>query len=77
MPRAEDAGLVRACDRNVGWCRFWLGVSLAIATLTFTFAVDQVFDVPIEPLEVSDTEQKVLQAMIQEIQSAFPIWLLC
>ena len=58
MPRAEDAGLVRAYDRNVGWCRFWLGVSLAIATLTFTFAVDQVFDVPIEPLEVSDTEQK-------------------
>ena len=48
MTRAEAARLKRAYHRNVGWCRFWLGVSLAIATLTFTFAVDQVFAVPTE-----------------------------
>lgn len=59
MTRAEAAGRKRAYDRNVGWCRFWLGVSLAIATLTFTFAVDQVFAVPMELLEAPDAEQKI------------------
>ena len=48
MTPAEVAQVERSYDRNLSWCRFWLGVSLAVATLTFTFAVNQVFDVPTE-----------------------------
>ena len=43
MIQAEVSRLQRSYERNIGWCRFWLGVSLAVVTLTFTFAVDQVF----------------------------------
>ena len=43
MIQAEVSLLQRSYERNLGWCRFWLGVSLAVFTLTFTFAVDQVF----------------------------------
>ena len=49
MTRAKVARLKRSYDRNVGWCRFWVGVSLAIATLTFTFAVERVFEPLFEP----------------------------
>ena len=52
MTCAEVSRLKRSYDRNLGWCRFWLGISLAVATLTFTFAMDRVFD----PLFDSSTE---------------------
>ena len=52
MTCAEAARLKRSYARNLGWCRFWLGISLAVATLTFTFAMDRVFD----PLFDSSTE---------------------
>ncbi len=48
MTSAETSRAQRSYDRNLGWCRFWLGVSLAVATITFTFAVDQVFDLSSE-----------------------------
>ena len=44
MIYVEVPQLKRSYDRNVSWCRFWLGISLAVATLTFTFGVNQVFD---------------------------------
>jgi hypothetical protein len=44
MTLLEVSSLKRSYDRDLGWCRFWLGISLAVATLTFTFAVNQVFD---------------------------------
>jgi hypothetical protein len=34
-----------------------LGIGLAIATLTFTFAVDQVFEIPTEPISASGERQ--------------------
>lgn len=43
MIQAEVSRLQRSYERNLGWCRFWLGVGLAVVTLTFTLAVDQVF----------------------------------
>ncbi len=48
MTSAEASRLTRSYERNLGWCRFRLGVGLAVATLTFTFAVDQVFDLSSE-----------------------------
>ena len=39
----------RAYQRNLGWCRFWLGIGIAIATLTFSFTVDRVFDTLLQP----------------------------
>ena len=48
MTPAETSRLKRSYARNLGWCRFWLGISLAIVTLMFTFAVNQVFKPLIE-----------------------------
>ncbi len=53
MTSAEASRLKRSYQRNLGWCRFWLGISLAVATLTFTFAVDQVFDLSSERVSTS------------------------
>ena len=36
----------RSYDRNLGWCRVWLGIGIAIASLSFTF----VFERNIQPL---------------------------
>ena len=44
MSCAEVHRVKRSYDRNLGWCRFWLGISLAVFTLMFSFAVDQVFE---------------------------------
>ena len=42
--RSDDVPrLKRSYHRNLNWCRFWLGIGLAVATLTFTFGVNQVF----------------------------------
>ena len=60
MTSAETSRAQRSYDRNLGWCRFWLGVSLAVATLTFTFAVDQVFGLP--PEQVSAAVDKLNSA---------------
>ncbi len=49
MPGSEATRLQRSYERNLSWCRFWLGISLAVATLTFTFAMDQVFYPWLEP----------------------------
>jgi H+/gluconate symporter-like permease len=57
MTPAEVSRLKRSYHRNVSWCRFWVGVSLAIATLTFTFAVDRVFEPPPEPIATTANEQ--------------------
>ena len=57
MTSAEVSQLKRSYDRNLGWCRFWLGISLAIATLTFTFAVNQVFGPPMENTRAANAER--------------------
>ncbi len=44
MEEGEISRLTREYDRNLTWCRFWLGISLAVATLTFTFGVDRLID---------------------------------
>jgi hypothetical protein len=49
MPAGEKQRLERAYTRNLGWCRFWLGVGMAIITLTFSFTVDRVFDPLFQP----------------------------
>ena len=53
MTSAEASRLKRSYERNLSWCRFWLGASLAVATLTFTFAVGQVFDPSSERVSTS------------------------
>lgn len=58
MTCAEVRQLKRSYARNLGWCRFWLGVSLAVTTLTFSFAVDKVFD----PVFGSNTASSVTAA---------------
>ena len=57
MTSAEASRLKRSYERNLNWCRFWLGVSLAVATLTFTFAVDKVFDLSSERVSTSTDVQ--------------------
>ena len=44
MEEGDVSRLSRAYDRNFAWCRFWLGISLAVATLTFTFGVDRLIE---------------------------------
>ena len=44
MEEGEISRLTRVYDRNLTWCRFWLGISLAVTTLTFTFGVDRLID---------------------------------
>lgn len=63
MTCAEVWQLKRSYDRNLGWCRFWLGVSLAVATLTFSFAVDEVFD----PVFGSDAETSATDTHAQAV----------
>ena len=56
MTQADVSRLKRSYDRNIGWCRFWLGIGLAVATLTFTFAVNQVFSSPVERAPIAADE---------------------
>ena len=46
MTGYEYARRKRSYERNVGWCRIWLGIGIAIASLSFTF----VFERNIQPL---------------------------
>ena len=57
MIYVEVPQLKRSYDRNLNWCRFWLGISLAVATLTFTFGVNQVFDPLFEDAPASVDER--------------------
>ena len=41
MTGSAPPGLQRSYDRNVVWCRFWLTIGIAVATLSFTFMVEQ------------------------------------
>lgn len=41
MSDGEVTWLRRSYDRNLGWCRIWAGVGFAVATLWFTFVVEQ------------------------------------
>ena len=41
MSEGEETRLRRSYDRNLGWCRIWAGVGFAVATLWFTFVVEQ------------------------------------
>ena len=41
MSEGEKTRLRRSYDRNLGWCRIWAGVGFAVATLWFTFVVEQ------------------------------------
>lgn len=41
MSGSVASGYKRSYDRNVVWCRFWLTIGIAVATLSFTFMVDQ------------------------------------
>ena len=41
MSEGEKTRLRRSYDRNLGWCRLWAGVGFAVATLWFTFVVEQ------------------------------------
>jgi hypothetical protein len=66
MTRAEAARFKRSYDRNVGWCRFWVGVSLAIATLTFTFAVGRVFAPPLGPIATTANEPANMENIGQD-----------
>ena len=46
MTGYEYARRKRSYERNLGWCRIWLGIGIAIASLSFTF----VFERNIQPL---------------------------
>lgn len=37
------SGRKRSYNRNLAWCRFWLGIGIAIATLSFTFVAERGF----------------------------------
>ena len=41
MREYEKTRLQRSYDRNLGWCRLWAGVGFAVATVWFTFVVEQ------------------------------------
>ena len=42
MMNGDDAPrLNRSYERNLSWCRVWLAIGIAVATLTFTFVVEQ------------------------------------
>ena len=38
-----STGHQRSYERNLVWCRFWLTIGIAVATLSFTFMADQGF----------------------------------
>ncbi len=37
------SGRKRYYDRNLAWCRFWLGIGIARSTLSFTFVAERGF----------------------------------
>ena len=43
MSGNADSTYKRSYNRNVVWCRFWLTIGIAIATLSFTFMAEQGF----------------------------------
>ena len=43
MTGSAPSGYQRSYDRNLAWCRFWLTIGIAVATLSFTFMAEQGF----------------------------------
>jgi hypothetical protein len=59
MKTVDGRRLKRSYTRNLGWCRFWLGIGAAVATFTFSFTVDRVFDPLINPAPVGKDDRTV------------------
>ena len=51
--------LERAYERNLAWCRAWLGIGIVVATLTFTFVVEQRIFPLIEARSIDAEKQTV------------------
>ena len=64
MTGSVPSGHQRSYDRNLTWCRFWLTIGIAVATLSFTFMADQGFrpliDPPMEGVEKPERASAVL-----------------
>ena len=56
MTGSAASGHMRSYDRNLAWCRFWLTIGIAVATLSFTFMAEQGFRPIIDPSSAKGEE---------------------